>query len=131
MQVEELAAYLYKHRGEAKAVPFAEYQLADWRPTPNDCHRNVDHWVAQNPGYRAVRGWLVFDFRINGPLLGMRPHFRFNAHSTVRSPDGTIVDITPSYASQRYPFMPHPFDEQSFVALVNEKKIVLLEHFLN
>ncbi|MGB2595759.1 MAG: hypothetical protein WBC87_12645, partial [Pseudolabrys sp.] len=48
-------------------------------PSENDCHGNVDRWVLQHPGDRAVRGWLVFDNFL------MTRVCRFNAHSVVEA----------------------------------------------
>ena len=55
---------------------------------------------------------------------------QFVAHSVVESPDGTLVDITPSFASQRYPFIRHPGSEKDFIDLV-EAQIVNLYHHPN
>ena len=87
-------------RNEAVVVPFVARSLGEWRPDEGECHRNCDWWALHNPGCEAVRGWLLFGF-------GMFGFIRFNPHSVIKEEDGTLIDITPSKASQRYPFIRH------------------------
>jgi len=78
----------------------------------------VDRFVLENGGYKAVRGWLAFDYE-QGPLIGLPSFWRFSAHSVVERVDGRLFDITPNRASQRYPFIRHPGPEGEFEALID------------
>jgi hypothetical protein len=75
--------------------------------TEHECHNNVDRWVSENPDHKAVRGWLFFNMLL-----------RFTAHSVVEAPDGRMFDLTPSRASQRYPFLRHHGPNNEFEAIV-------------
>jgi hypothetical protein len=117
-ELQALAARLYSRRGEAVVVPFNKRSVGDWQPIEGDCHRNVDWWVYNHPNSKPVRGWLFFDFRMLR-ILGGQPFVRFTAHSVVQDEDGTLRDITPSRASQRYPFIRHEGSDEEFISLVN------------
>jgi hypothetical protein len=118
----ELGRRLYERRTEAVVVPFVERSLGVWRPDPNECHRNCDWWVLHNPDCKAIRGWLLFDFG------GFLTFVRFNAHSVLQEAGGNLIDITPSQASQRYPFMQHPGEEAEFISLVDGLKLVRFDY---
>lgn len=77
------------------------------------CHHNVTEWCALEPTYKVVRGWLYFD--LTGCSVA-----RFVAHSVVRAEDGNLYDITPSNASQDYPFLEGNLSEGEFTKLVEE-----------
>ena len=102
----KLARELHARQSEAVVVPYIERSVGDWKPSANDCHRNVDWYCAHNPKAVQVRGWMYFD------LLS-----QFVAHSVVEE-GGTLLDITPSHASHRYPFVRHIGNEEDFIALV-------------
>lgn len=127
-ELQALAASLYARRREAVVAPFTERSIGDWKPSEGQCHRNVDWWVHHNPKSKAVRGWLFFDF--NTTSLGLYPFVRFTAHSLVEDEDGTLHDITPSKASQRYPFIQHKGSEEEFISLVEEHQLVNLDLIL-
>lgn len=55
-------------------------------PEPGGCHANVDRWIAENPGHKAIRGWVL-----DGE---MGECVNFVAHSAVGMPSGELVDIT-------------------------------------
>lgn len=76
-------------KGESKAakVPFRTVSHGEFVPKKNDCHNNVDYWVAHHPQTKAVRGWVFW-----GP--GADGRFNIMAHSVVDE-YGTLVDITP------------------------------------
>ena len=46
----------------ASTVRFREVEAREGEMALNDCHRNVDRWVENHIGAKAVRGWLF------GPL---------------------------------------------------------------
>ena len=49
-------------------------------------HDNVNIWIRRSPDYKAVRGWVIFDFSSNATF---RASFvRFAAHSVIEAPDG-------------------------------------------
>lgn len=124
--LQALGKRLYERRGEAVVVPFVERSLDDWRPDERECHRNVDWWVMNNPGCKAVRGWLFFDMITTSE--GLLKFVWFNSHSVVEEPNGKVIDITPSRASQRYPFIGHEGDEDDFTNLVDRRKIWRIEY---
>jgi hypothetical protein len=107
---------LYKLRQEAVTIPFEERKIASGPATEHECHDNCHRWVEENLGYKVVPGWLVFDY--SEISQGLVPFCRFTAHSVIEGPDGTLVDITPSQASQRYPFLRHEGPAEEFEAIV-------------
>jgi hypothetical protein len=125
--LERFAQRLYDRRHEAVVVPFRQCSLSEWEPTEGQRHHNADYWALSNPTHKAVRGWLVFDFS-NAWLLGLRAVFRFTAHSIIDDGTGTLFDLTPSQASQRYPFLRHEGLEGEFISLVEDHGIVHIDH---
>ena len=97
---------------EAEAVPFQRVSLPGWRPAVAHCHKNVDRWVASNPGSTAVRGWATCaDF---GDAIAL------TAHSVVRDVNGILFDITPLESEcvrGTMRFVGHIGDEQTFVRM--------------
>ena len=71
----------------ANTVPFREVRLNGWQPEMNDCHCNVDFWIAHNPQSNAVRGWLFW-----GP--NKAGQFIIIAHS-ILDENGLLIDIAP------------------------------------
>lgn len=111
MLSEELIKDLRCRAPSAKIVPFREVRLKTGAPQLNKCHENVAAWIEENPGHKAVRGWLVME-----SLL-------LNAHSVV-SIDGALFDITPLQMQHRPPFLPHLGSESEFHALPAEIHLV-------
>ena len=109
---DEYAARLYERLGECVLLRRAEVNIGDWRPRENECHANVTQWCLNNPQYEIVRGWLYF--HVEGAL----GRVQFLAHSAVRAPDGFLYDITPSRATQDYPFLSSNLTEEEFSAMV-------------
>jgi len=62
-----------------------------------------------------VRGWLFFSLSYPSPLVNF---VLFNAHSVIRQADGTLFDITPSRASQPYPFIRAEENDEDFLRFV-------------
>jgi hypothetical protein len=124
--LKELARKLYERRAEAVVVPYEDREGSDWKPSERDCHNNVDRWVLENPDTRSVRGWIVFDFEKTS--RGLMPMVRFTPHSVVEEADGRLVDITPSKASQRYPFLPHADSDGSFEEIVTANQLENLDY---
>jgi hypothetical protein len=71
----------------AMTVPSRQVHLDDWKPAPNKCHENVNHWIRRNPECTAVRGWIFWPPDETGCC-------RFMAHSVVEEKDN-LIDITP------------------------------------
>lgn len=117
-----LAQSLYARRNQAVVIPFVEMILPSGPPSENDCHGNVDRWVRQHPGDRALRGWLVFDNFL------MTRVCRFNAHSVVEAADGSLFDLTPSKASRRYPFLRHVGRDGEFTAMIDGTGLVYFDY---
>jgi hypothetical protein len=118
--LKTLATSLYARRQEAVVVPYEPQPMTSGPASEHWCHENVDRWVLEHPDHRPVRGWLVFDW--TGNELGVRilslPLCRFTAHSVVETPDGRLFDLTPSRASQRYPFLRHHEADGDFEAMI-------------
>ena len=113
IDVNQYAKTLYSKVGEAAVLKRALIEGGDWAPEPNMCHHNVSMWCELRPEYQPVRGWLYFD------LPGLS-YVKFVAHSAVRTPEGELFDITPSYASQDYPFIGCGLSEDEYIQLVSQ-----------
>lgn len=110
---EEYTTSICVHRAAAVVVPFVEVSLDGWTPVVAACHANVDRWVADNPGCQATRGWISYmSFGPAGEQL--------TAHSVVRNPDGTLIDITPVYpgALRGGAFVEHQGDPTEFFDMI-------------
>jgi hypothetical protein len=118
-EIEKLVQELNRFLPKARVHPFKPL-FPEARQ--HHCHTNADRFVAANEGYRVVRGWLFFDFRA-AALMGLEPTVRFTAHSLVESTSGERYEITPSPASQCYPFIEHPFGNEDFDRLVQDRQI--------
>jgi hypothetical protein len=81
------------------------------------------------PEYGIVRGWVVFD-QSNNPFAS-RPRFHFAAHSVVATPEGKLIDITPSDISNPYPFIRHPGRTEEFDQMRNRYQIMFIDHYLD
>ena len=55
--------------------------------------------------------------------MGLEPTIRFTAHSLVQSDSGERYEITPSQASQGYPFIEHPFGNEDFDKLLQGRQL--------
>jgi hypothetical protein len=106
------AASLLARLDEAVMLRRMEVNIGDWRPIENDCHANASQICLHSPSYLPVRGWLYFDFG------GLLDRVQFLAHSAVRAPTGELWDVTPSRASQDYPFITSRLSEDDYVALI-------------
>jgi hypothetical protein len=95
---------------QAVRVPFRKVLLADWSPKVAECHQNADIWVAVNPAFEAVRGWVIYA-SFGGDSVGL------TAHSIVRDQSGALFDITPlgsEYARNGMRFVEHEGDPAIF-----------------
>jgi len=98
-ELQRLARRLYRRRREGVIVPFVAVSLEDWKPQEQDCHANVNHWVLANDcRCSAVRGWTYIAHSLRGCPS-------FVAHSVVETEDGNLIDITPTQARRRFPFI--------------------------
>jgi hypothetical protein len=133
--ITQLAKTLYDLRGTGRTIQFVSVGIGngsapdDWRPAPRCCHANVETWVMRSPQYAIVRGWVVFDQ--TDERLVPRPRFHFVAHSVIRTPDGKLLDITPSDISQSYPFICHPGKNDEFDELRRMYQIIFIDHYLD
>jgi hypothetical protein len=124
--VEELlilARRLYARRHTGVIVP---YKMVDASHPEFDCHQNAGLWARDNPGCKIVHGWMVFDHE--KVSLGLIPLVNFNPHSIIQTEDGGRYDVTPSQASQRYPFLDHEGDADDFVRIVQGHSISILSY---
>ena len=109
--IENYAKSLLALVGTAAILKRASIEGGEWQPQANMCHDNVTMWCDISPSYKPVRGWLYFD-------LQDMPFVKFIAHSVVRTPAGELRDITPSNASQEYPFIESGLSNEEYEELV-------------
>lgn len=112
MNYETYFSELLEHEGEAASIPFWVIGHVDWEPKKNDCHGNVDHWVAHHPEAKAVRGWLFW-----GPDAAHR--YNIMTHSAVEDAR-VLVDITPideNTPREGLRFLLHGGSEEEFDAM--------------
>jgi hypothetical protein len=100
-QIASLASDLFARRSSGIFVPLARAQIGEWQPQEHYCHDNVETWVRYSPSDEHLRGFLLFDYAY------CLPYVQFTPHSVVRRAEGNLADITPSRASQLYPFIEH------------------------
>ena len=108
----EYSSRLVARLDSAVIVPRAEAHIGDWKPVKNDCHANVSTWCKNREGFQAVRGWLYFD------LNNVMPIVLFNAHSVVRDEHGQLWDITPTKATDTYPFLIAEESEEAYAKFI-------------
>lgn len=121
--LKRYATRLYERRDEGTITRFARASIGDWTPSQRNCHENVTMWCTRNPAHRSVRGWLFFDFDWNLDFV------RFTAHSVIRNENGELVDITPSLASQPYPFIVATEPELEYAGLVEDHGVTKIDYF--
>lgn len=110
---KNLSAYsasLVARLHEAAYLPRVEMQGGNWQPQPNMCHHNVTEYCQLDRRFSPVRGWLFFD-------LPYENYYKFVAHSVLKFPDGSIMDITPSNAGAEYPFLACNVSNRDFAAI--------------
>ena len=93
-------------------IPFDAARATENGSEIGRCHDNVDRWVAEHAGDRALRGWITWHAVING--------VRLTAHSVVMGSDDRPFDITPlSDEGLRawLTFVPHVGDDVSFARM--------------
>ncbi len=115
------AAALFARLNQVALLQPAVVDIGDWHPQLNSCHANVTELCAHDRSYSPVRGWLYFDFG------GYLDRVQFLAHSAIRAPNGNLYDITPSQATQQYPFLAAVEPEAEYRALI-ESGVVRLWH---
>src|SRR3979490_1529128 len=120
--LEDLARRLYQRRRGATAVPFRACSSAAFQPAEQDCHRNVDLWCRARPEHKPVRGWLILE---NHPRLGV---CRFVAHSVIEDERARLFDLTPSAASQRYPFLRTEMVDEEYLLMLSARHLVHVDH---
>lgn len=106
--MEEYFANLWERwrRGEAQRMRYEHWPTAQ----RSRCHENVDAYVRERPGCKAIRGAWV-------QPIGDADGCMFHAHSLVELPDGEWMDITPlADESQRASlvFLKHRGTEEQF-----------------
>lgn len=111
IDIKEYAKELYTRSRKAVMLKRAVIEGGDWQPEANMCHHNVTEWCQYKPNYKPVRGWLYFD-------LPGRNYVKFVAHSAVLTPESELYDITPSNASQDYPFVESGLSEKVYAEIV-------------
>jgi hypothetical protein len=126
---KDLAKRLYDLLHTARIIPLAEVGVddGDRKSFPRFSHDHVNIWIRRSPDYKAVRGWVIFDFSSNATF---RASFvRFAAHSVIEAPDGALWDITRRYTSQPHPFIRHPGTDEDFDQL-RADGVLHVDHYL-
>lgn len=118
-EIRVLTAELYVRRDTGVLVPIKSVQIGDWKPQPNLCHDNAETWMNRT-GDQVVKGFLYFDFD------DALDYVQFNPHSVIRRADGSLWDITPQLATQRYPFIEHQGTAELFEEA--ERRVNILHH---
>lgn len=114
--VMRLALSVIKRAVAGDCGPLVEKTLAHYEPTLHRCHDNVREFVAMHPEHKHVFGFLV----------AQRPAFDDSlviAHSAVETPEGLLVDITPSESEFAYPFVRHVGTREEFDLIANEHMV--------
>jgi hypothetical protein len=92
---------------EATLVPFRAVSVADWKPKPAECHKNVDCWNVGHENRARVRGWLTWGNDEFGSC-------HLIAHSVVDE-NAVLYDITPIDPNTPPPmFLRHIGEQESF-----------------
>ena len=123
-ELQRLARRLYRRRGEGVIVPFVRVELDEWRPQEQDCHANVTYWVLgqlDREECKAVRGWLYLERSVRGCPS-------FVSHSVVETAEGKLIDITPSGAENRYPFIRHKGRAGTYERLLERHGLIALDY---
>jgi hypothetical protein len=123
-ELQRLARRLYRRRDEGVIVPFVRVDLDGWRPQEQDCHANVDYWVLSRLAEeecQAVRGWLYFERSLRGCPS-------FLSHSVVETAERKLIDITPSRAAKRYPFIRHKGRPGEYERLLERHGLIALDY---
>ena len=124
MDRQALAIWLYENLPGERVDPIGDL-IPGWTPEPGKCHENVARWLAERPGYTAVRGWLDVSF------LAMPNRRRFASHSVVADPDGKLLDVTLRTSDGRYGFIRHPWDEAGFLAAVANNGLPTIDYLVS
>ena len=119
MNRAEYEAAICERLPNAGVLPFKKVSVGNWEPVRNECHKNVDRWIAATPTHKAVRGWVTYKQCLVGDTLGLE----LTAHSVVRNEAGEFFDITPLHDERQRPsmrFVAHLGDEADFWSLEKE-----------
>ena len=111
--IDGYAYSLFSRVDEAKLLNHEKIDFGEWVAKPKMCHHNVSKLHLFNNSYIPIRGWLYFD------LPGLN-YVKFVAHSAIRTPDGEVVDITPSDSLRSYPFLDGNLSEKQYTYVVEE-----------
>ena len=87
-----LARQLYARRSTGLVI---SYQQLDPNHVEGNCHWNAGLCARDNPSWKVVHGWLVFDYTTT-PYFPL-PFVQFNPHSVVERSNGARIDPTPGF----------------------------------
>lgn len=122
--IDNYANSLYSRVCEAILLKRELISIGEWEAKPKMCHYNVNELHRFNTNYKPVRGWLYFDI----PLLNC---VKFVAHSAIKTPEGEIIDITPSDVPRDYPFLDGNLSEEQFEYIVEELGFEEINYTIN
>lgn len=130
--LSEYARALIARLDDGCEISRNEVEIDDWKPTPKECHANVNHWCEHFPTHKKIRGWLILDF--TGPAwvaLEQPQRIEFLAHSIVEDENGVRSDITPSLGSGAiYRFIPHTGTEDEYASIIADYQLSRIRVFV-
>jgi hypothetical protein len=118
-----LSQSLYRRKSTAQVVP---YRHVNDGYLETFCHKNAADYASKNSGWKVVHGWLIFDYEAD--TQGLLKFVQFNPHSIVENQGGERLDVTPSQASRRYPFLDHVGTPLDFARIVEGNWISVIEY---
>ena len=122
--IKKIADRLYERIDEGVIVKYTKVSIGEWTPEENQCHLNVSIWCEHNENYTPVRGWLYFD------LPFFYPYVLFKAHSVIRDENSVLLDITPSNASQPYPFIAAEESEREYGEFIEKYGVTEIKYYI-
>jgi hypothetical protein len=108
-----LALSVIKRAVAGECGPLEQRGLKHYDPTLHRCHDNVREFVEKYPECKHVFGFLVAQRKILDDTLVI-------AHSAVETPEGLLVDITPSESEFSYPFVRHVGTPEEFELIADD-----------
>ena len=109
-EIKSYAEFLYKNLSRAIIPPFKSVTIYGKTPKVRECHINAQNFVAENPDYSIVYGWLCRD--ASNPY-----QFLFLAHSLVKDRDGNLLEITPMQTFEPIPFLESQISDDDYEVL--------------
>jgi hypothetical protein len=95
----------------AKIIEHKNICIGAWYPKEHRCHDNVARLCELDSSYKNVYGFLYSDT----PEFG---EISFIFHSVVKDLNGNLIDITPTSAIFKYPFIESGIQDEAYEELM-------------